>query len=706
MKSTTPDVRAALPAVCAVLAVAAALFVYIPGAADPMGDARAVLVLALILAGCTLGREALLRARPGRLFFIALAAFAFTVCVSLLASGHAGRGFWGSPVLWTGSATLLLAAAGAFLLPSAIVGRARNVLPAVLLGLLTLHQTLFLLKTFLPQLPMPTAFAASAPTSLALLSVIAVLLSLGYALAAGRAVPARIAALAVAVLHIAVLIRADRAAAWATLFVGLVVLLIHVVRRFDQVHRMTTQAAFVVATLSLVLVFIRVPSPVAANLPTEMNVRQQETVVALAHLWKKDPLSIVGVGPGGFTDAFARVRPDSLSTTPLWNVRIPVPASTLLQLMFEIGPIGMLAFVVALGAAFVAGWRLIGAPPQVKGIRRVFARRVTADTDGAALAAGVFAAAAALTFAAAILILPQAVVILLAFLAGWLVAPDVVPVTKVDGRQALLAGWLAAGLFALTVLAFASAVWLTVAQRAAGRLISATDAAAEDAAYTAVVRWNAAPEWQAIGALQMLYRAANATDEASAKAALTTAIARARAAVAGPASAATFEAAITVGMQAQAAGADVPELEGWITAARTREPNNAIFAVAAGDFADLNGNAAAAEAAYRDAVRIAPRLLIARARLAGLLARTDRLEEAVHIAEEIAASASAAGGDPSAYILLAQLLEQRGSTADAVRWYQAAAALVPGNRELQARIERLTGATSTPAEDLRQPATP
>ncbi|MEK7073636.1 MAG: hypothetical protein AAB974_04370 [Patescibacteria group bacterium] len=706
MKTATSDVRAALPAVCAVLAAAAALFVFIPGAADPIGDARAALVLALVIAGCTLGRETLLRARPGRVFLVAIAAFALTVCVSLLTSSNASRGFWGSPVLWTGSATLLLAAAGTFLLSSAIVGRARNVLPAVLLGLLTLHQALFLLKTFLPQLPMPTAFAASAPTSVALLSVIAVLLSLGYALAAGRAAPARIAALAVAVLHIAVLIRADRAAIWATLFVGLVVLLIHVVRRFDQVHRPTTQAAFVVAALSLVLTFIRVPSPIAANLPIEINVRQPDTIVALAHLWKQDPLSIVGVGPGGFADAFARVRPDSLSTTLLWNVRIPVPASTLLQLLFEIGPLGTLAFVVVLGAAFVSGWRLIGAPPQVKGIRRVFARRVIPDTDGAALAAGVFAAAAALTFAATILFLPQAAVLFLALLSGWLAAQDTEPAAKADGRQALLAGWLAAGLFALTVLALASVVWLTVAQRAAGRLVAATDAAAEDAAYAAVVRWNPVPEWQAISALQMLYRAANATDEASAKAALTTAIARARAAATGPASAATFEAAITVGMQAQAAGADVPELEGWITAARAREPNNAIFAVAAGDFADLNGNAAAAEAAYRDAVRIAPRLLIARARLAGLLARTDRLEEAVRIAEEIVASASAAGGDPSAYVLLAQLLEQRGSTADAVRWYQAAAALAPGNRELQARIERLTGATSTPAEDLRQPATP
>lgn len=706
MKTATPDMRAALPAVFATLAAVAALFAFVPGAADPIGDARAALVLALILAGCMAGREALLRARPGRLVLGALGVFVLAVLVALVANGDAGRGFWGSPALWTGSATLLLAAAGAFLLPSAIVGRARNVLPAVLLGLLTLHQALFLLKTFLPQLPIPTAFAASAPTSVALLSVIAVLLALGYALAAGRAIPARTAVLAVAVLHIAVLIRADRAAAWATLFVGLVVLLVHVVRRFDQVNRPTTQAAFVVAAISLVLIFIRLPSPVVADLPIEINVRQQETVVALAHLWKLNPLSIVGVGPGGFADAFARVRPDSLNTTVLWNMRIPVPASTLLQLLFEIGPIGTLALAVALGAAFVAGWRLIGAPPQVKGLRRVFARRVSPDTDSAALAAGVFAAAAALTFAAAILILPQAAVMLLVLLAGWLVAQDMEPAAKADGRQALLAGWLAAGLLALTVLVLAATVWLTVAQRAAGRLLAATDAAAEDAAYTAVVRWSAAPEWQAIGALQMLYRAANATDEASAKAALTTAVARARAAAAHPSSASTFEAAITVGMQAQAAGADVPELEGWITTARTREPNNAIYAVAAGDFADLNGNAAAAEAAYRDAVRIAPRLLIARARLAGLLARTDRLEEAVRIAEEIAASASAAGGDPSAYILLAQLLEQRGSTADAVRWYQAAAALAPGNRELQARIERLTGATSTPAEDLRQPATP
>lgn len=698
MKTSSFDLRAALPAVFATLAVAAALFAFVPGAADPIGDARAAFILALILAGCTAGRAALLRARPGRVFLATLGVFLLAVLVSLVAGGSVGRGFWGSPALWTGSATLLLAAAGAFLLPTAITGRRRTLFPAMLLGLLTLHQALFMLKTFLPQLPLPSAFAASAPSSVAVLSVAAVLLAVGYALPAGRAVPARAAALVVAALHLAVLVRADRAVVWAALFVGLIVLLIHAVRRFDQIHRPTTQAAFVAATLALVLVFIRLPSPVAADLPVEINVRQPETALALVNLWKRDPMSAVGVGPGGFSDAFARVRPDSLQTTALWNVRIPVPASTLLQLLFEIGPLGTLALAVALGAAFTAGWRLIGVPQQVKGIRRVFARRATPDTDDAALAAGVFAAAAALVCASLFLMLPQAGVILLALLAGWLIARETEPAAKTDGRASLLTGWLAAGLLALTILLLAATVWLAVAQAAAGRMLAATDAASQDAAYDAVVRWNPAPEWRAIGALQALYRAANAEDEASAKGALETALGRARAAAADTSSAATLEAVITVGMQAVAVGADVPELDGWIAAARAREPHNPTFAIAAGDLAGLSGDVTAAEAAYRDAVRFAPGLLIARARLAGLLARTDRLDEAVRIAEDIAASASAAGGDPSAYIFLAQLLEQRGSTADAVRWYQAAAALAPGNRELEARIDRLTGATSTPAE--------
>ncbi|TAK04698.1 hypothetical protein EPO33_01745 [Patescibacteria group bacterium] len=706
MKTAPADLRAALPAVFVALAVAAALFAYLPGAADPVGDARAALVLALVLAACTAGREALLRPRPDRVFLVGLGVFVLAVLVSLAAGGNPGRAFWGSAALWTGSATLLLAVAGAFLVAAAVTGRARSVLPAVVLGLLTAHQALFLLKTFLPAVPVPAAFAAAAPTAVALLSVIAMPLAFGYALAAGRAVPARAVALVAVLLHLAVLVRADRAAAWAALFVGLVVLLIHVVRRFDQVHRPTTQAAFVAAAAALVLSFVRLPPPLVADLPVEINVRQSETAAALARLWTQEPATFAGVGPGGFAEAFARVRPELLNTTALWNVRIPVPASTLLQFLYELGPVGTLALAVSLGASFAAGWKLIGAPPQVKGIRRVFARRVTPDADGAALAAGVFAAAAAATFAAGILLLPQAALLTLALLAGWLVARDTESAAKTGGRQALLAGWLTAGLLALTVLLLAAAVWLAAAQNAAGRLLRATDPAAQDEAYAALLRWNAAPEWQAIGALQALFRADGATDEAGLKTTLETALARTRAAVSGTQSAATLEAAITVGMQLTAAGADVSELSGWIAAARVREPSNPTFAVAAGDFADLSGDTAAAEAAYRDAVRIAPALLIARARLAGLLARTGRIDEAVRVAEEIAASASAAGGDPSAYLLLAQLLEQRGSTADAVRWYEAAAALAPGNRELQARIERLTGATSTPAEDLPQPASP
>ena len=302
--------------------------------------------------------------------------------------------------------------------------------------------------------------------------------------------------------------------------------------------------------------------------------------------------------------------------------------------------------------------------------------------------------------------MPQAAVLLLAILAGWLAARETEPDAKTNGRIVLLTGWMAAGLLALAAFLLVAAVWLGIAQRTAGSMFAAADASAQDAAYAAIVRLNPAPEWKAVGALQALFRASNATDEASATAALTTALERARAAVAGARSAATLEAAITVGIQAMAVGADVPEVGSWIAAARDSEPGNVTFAIAAGDLAGLSGDATTAESAYRDAVRLAPDLLIARARLAGLLAGTNRLDEAVRVAEEIAASASAGGGDPSAYILLAQLLEQRGSVTDAVRWYEAAASLAPGNRELRTRIERLTGATSTPSEDTRQPATP
>lgn len=698
MKTASPDLRAVLPAVFSTLAAAAALFAFIPGASDPAGDARAALVLGLVLAAAAAGRAALFRIRADKAFLTALGVFAVAVVVAACAGGEPGRALWGSPVLWTGSATALLAMAGAFLLPAAFAGRGRRALPVAMLVLLTLHQALFLLKTAVPSLPIPTAFAAAAPTSVAVLSAIALLLALGVTLAAERPVPARAAAWVVAALHVVVLARADRAAAWAALFVGLVALLVHVVRRFDQVHRPTTQAAFVLAAAALVLCFVRLPAPLAAPVPVEINVRHPETAAALWRLWTTDPAAVAGVGPGGFADAFGRVRPESLNTTGLWNVRIPVPATTAWQLLFEVGPVGTLALAVVLAACFVAGWKLIGAPPSVKGVRRVFARRVAPESGEAPLAAGIFAAAAAAAFAAAAALLPFAGLLLLALLGGWLAADAPESAPKIDGRRALLSGWIAAALLAACVAMLAASAWLAAGQIAAGRLLHAADAAAQDAALSDLTRWNGAPEWQAVGALQALERLPGAEDDAAARAVLETALGRARAAVAASESATLLETAITVGMQVGAAGGAVPELAGWIARARILEPANPTFAVAAGDRATLEGDDAAAEAAYRDAVRLAPALLIARARLAEHLNGVGRTDEAVAVAEGIAASAMAAGGDASAYVFLARLLEQRGSTDDALTWYRAAAELAPGNRSLQAHIDQLSGATSTPAE--------
>ncbi len=726
--------RAHLPAVLVVLAFVVVLFGYLPGAADPAGGVRVAVALALLLVAAALARDAVLARLKRRPETVAVGVFIFVILLSLVRAPDAGRAFWGSSLLWTSSASLYLSSAlFVIIAPAAITGRWRAALPAVLVGLLSIHQALFLIRTFVPQFVFPSAqaltLAAAAPTAVAFLSVAAALVAIGETLRRSISARARILWTAAAVLHLAVLIRADRPAAWAACAIGLAVLLALAVRRFDQVSRPAANAAFAACALAVVLMFVRIPAPLAAALPAEINLSQRDAFVGLVSLWRIDPLAAaIGTSPAGFESAFGRVRPESLNRTTLWNIRFPVPPSTLLLLFYDLGFVAAAAFVTVIAVSLHAGWQSVSGQPSVKGIRRVFARR--ASSGDVLPAAGMLAAAAGLGAAAALHMLPAAGMLLLALIAGWLLArTEGEAAARADGGRPLVSGWIATGLIICAAAVAGTAVWSALGERAFGAVLTAPDLVSADRAYAAAARYGISPELHGVAALQAMLRVQTAESRDAAMQAWIQALARARAAARGGTG--PLEAAITVGMQAARAGADVPELDAWIAAASAREPSNPTFAIARGDLRDLQGDVAAAETAYRDAIRLAPTLLGVRSRLAGLLERAGRIDEAVKVAQDgVAAAPLDAGGldllaqflarrgteqdltaaetllrratklvsgDPVPYVRLAELLAQRGRTAEAKQWYEAAAALAPDNQEIRQRIDALSTATSTPA---------
>ncbi len=729
------DARPHLPGVFLLSALAAALFWVGPGSAD-IGAARAAAVLTLSLLALWGALPVVAARPPSRIAAAALGAFVLVTLVSVLRSGDVLAAFWGRPVFWTASGSLLLALAAA--VPAAGVPAARRTLPVGIVASLSLHQASLLLHTFFPSWPLPSgdvlSFAAAVPTHAALLSLPAIVIAAAALVRAGQPPASRALWVASALLHLAVLVRVDRGLVWGVLCLGLVVLLAAALRRFGGLWRPGANAVFALAAVSLLLAVVRLPAPLVATVPAEVDLRPMDVLAAAPGLWRQDPLAAVfGSGPGTFLDAFGRVRPASLNGPAIWNVRFPVAPNVLLQWLYDLGLAGLAASLVLVGVSLVSVVRTSAAVPAARGVRRAFARRTAPADDVGLAAAGMAALVVALVAAAAWSMVPPAGLFVSALGVGWLLGarPETEkPAKTEDGRRALLLGWTGTALLVLAAIALAATVWSCVAGRAFGAVLRSRTPDDAEAAYAAALGRTPPPEIHAVGALVALERAAAAEDPTVA---LDAALVRARlAASSGRAS--LLEAAVTVGMQAVRAGRDVPELDAWIAAARAAEPANPTFPIALGDLRSLRGDAAGAEEAYRAAVGLAPAVFPARARLVALLIETGRTDEAVAAAEDgvraapldaapltllagvltgrgadgdLAAAETLArraaqllGGDPTPLIRIAELLEQKGENAAAQRWYEAAAALAPDNRELRARIDRLQGATSTPAEPV------
>lgn len=667
---------------------------------------RPTIALTLVLAGLACSRQHFSQVRTSRTVWAGLALPALLL-VLWLVRGQRALGWLGNPDTPQLSTSLLvLCAAAVLLLILAQKHRAVDALPVLLAAGISVWSAAVLVTSFFPGVFMRflQLFQAT-PTTLAVLAAMAALLLFGLLIFQPFTRFWRIASCIAVASNALLLVRMDRPLAWGLLSLGLIVLLVITVRRFQDVSVRTTTAAFALCALALLATFLRLPEPLRAQVPAEVGIQHGLSAQIVSKALTAYPGSVVwGFGPDSFVRLFAAYRGPAWNQTPLWNVRFAEPSSVAWQLVIGWGVLALLvATALLLWVIFVCVQ--VALAGQWKGTRKAFIRRAGYGDDLQPVAVGVCAAlfvGVMTTFLASV---GAPVVFLVALLTGWSLRQGAPIEASTDTPRSRMVG-----LWVVVICMFAAAACGVVVIRTAQmenrlqRVLGANDAASrmvelpwlmEEAQRSRDNRFLRLAIWARL-------RSAHASDidEAFQSQAYAESVLVAQRAVSLSNDIRTLDQGIVTLMESRAAGAETPELESWVEKARSSEPDNPVWPFVAGQLVDVS-DPAKAESDYRAAFAMKPDYVPNTRALALLLERTERQEEGLALLESLRV---AVPYDDAVILALSAMLLRRNADGDVARVEvllraqaerpQASEVL---KREYKSFLDLIAPATSTPA---------
>lgn len=135
--------------------------------------------------------------------------------------------------------------------------------------------------------------------------------------------------------------------AWIIIASAVFLLLVFFLTYADKIRTVWTSVAFAILVISLIFIFLNVPSFLTAALPSEVSLSTgTSSQIAFDTITANAKNFLFGTGPGTFMFDFSKFRPANFNNNILWNIRFPQSHDNLFDLTAAAGILGILSFLL------------------------------------------------------------------------------------------------------------------------------------------------------------------------------------------------------------------------------------------------------------------------------------------------------------------------------------------------------------------------